>query len=347
MSIHVNITEEGIIKYIEAFNEALEFESSRFFSKDESNQLLHKSLLPAKIICYVSTQYGVGIEYISAATTSIETVRGSARVEDLFVQAPRRLRNIGPMFNVAATGFEISKLTLAGGFPFRLSAIDATVTFRDIRFSSDAPPWQRNVEYAEIYGERNEIKWSIDAAQNKAKDEVLSALFLKQQAKSREQDLHEYISNFHEKSVLLLGSYDTEGKKRLQAISDVIEKLGYEPILINHIPDFEDYDIPQKVTAVGAICRIVIIDDSSPSGHLSEVEICKNNRWVTVLLRHGGIGASWMTAGIALASNVILEKDYDCNVPEEAVSEAIDWAESKIKELKISLNSVYPWREES
>jgi hypothetical protein len=343
----VNITEEGIIKYIEAFNEALEEESSRFFPKDESNQLLHKSLLPAKIVCYVSTQYGVGIEYVSAATTSVESVRGSARVEDLFVQAPKRLWNIGPMFNIAAAGIEISKLTLAGGFPFRLSTNDATVTFREIRFSSDELSWERNVEYAEIYGDRNELKWSVEAAQNKAKDEVLSALFLKQQAKSREQDLHEYISNFQEKSVLLLGSYDPEGEKRLEAISNVIEKLGYEPILIKHIPDFEHYDISQKVTAVGAICRIVVIDDSSPSGHLSEVEICRNNRWVTVLLRHGGKGASWMTAAASLTSNVILEKDYDCNKPDVAVSKAIDWAESKIKELQITLNKMYPWREES
>jgi len=341
----VNITEEGIIKYIEAFNETLEEESSRFFSQDESNQLLHKSLLPAKIICYVSTQYGIGIEYISAETTSIETVRSSARVEDLFVQAPRKLSNIGPMFNIAAAGVEISKLTLAGGFPFRLTTNDATVTFREIRFSSDSPPWQRDIEYAEIYSERNAIKWSAEAAQNKAKDEVLSALFLKQQAENREQELHKFISNFHEKSVLLLGAYDLEGEQRLDAIKESIEQLGYEPILIKDIPDFEDYDINQKVTAVGAICRIVIIDDSSPSGHLSEVEICRNNRWVTVLLRDSGKGASWMTAGASFSSNVILEKDYDSNAPEIAVTEAINWAESKIKELKISLNEMYPWRE--
>ena len=49
--------------------------------------------------------------------------------------APKRLWNIGPMLNIAAAGIEISKLTLAGGFPFRLSTNDATVTFREIRFS--------------------------------------------------------------------------------------------------------------------------------------------------------------------------------------------------------------------
>ena len=340
----MNITEEGIIKYIEAFNKVLEEESSRFFPGDESNQLLHKSLLPAKIICYISTKYGIAFEYISAKTTTIETVRGGSRVEDLFVQAPKKLRNIGPMFNITAPGVEISKLTLAGGFPFRLLSNDATVTFCDIQFSSEFPLWKREVEYAEIYSDRSENKWSIEAAENKAKDEVLSAIFLKQQAKSREQNLYEYISNFHKKSVLLLGSYDFEGEKRLEGISSAIKKLGYEPILIKDIPDFEHYDISQKVIAVGAICRIVVIDDSLPSGHLSEVEICRNNRWVTVLLRHGGKGASWMTAGASLTSKVILEKNYDSNSPDAAVREAIDWAEKIIEELQISLNEMYPWR---
>jgi len=340
----VNVTETGIKKYIEAFNEALEKESNRFFTEEEANQLLHKSLLPAKIICYVSTQYGVGIEYIKSDTNTIETVRGSARIEDLFVQAPKKMKKIGPMFNIAASGAGFSGLTLAGGFPFRLTTSDSSVTFQDVRFSSDSPKWERNIDYAEIYSERNEVKWSVEAAQNKAKDEVLSALFLKQKAKNQKQTLHDYISNFHEKSVLLLGSYDTEGEKRLEAISKVIVDLGYEPILIKDIPDFEHYDIPQKVTAIGAICRVILIDDSSPSGHLSEVEICRNNRWVTVLLRQDGKGASWMTAGASITSSVILEKEYDYNKPELAVEEAMTWAENKIKDLKITLNSMYPWR---
>ena len=340
----MNITEAGIKKYIEAFNAALEEESNRFFTEEEANHLLHKSLLPAKIVCYVSTQYGVGIEYIKSENNTIETVRGSTRIEDLFVQAPKKIRKTGPMFNIAASGVGFSGLTLAGGFPFRLTTTDANVTFRDVRFSADSPKWERNVDYAEIYSERDEVRWSIEAAQNRAKDEVLSALFLKQKAENQKQKIDEYISNFHKKSVLLLGSYDTEGEKRLEAIAKVVSDLGYEPVLIKDIPDFEHYDIPQKVTAIGAICRIILIDDSSPSGHLSEVEICRNNRWITVLFRDKGKGASWMTAGASITSNVILEKEYDYKNPDSTVKEAVEWAENKIKELKIALNELYPWR---
>jgi len=340
----VNITEEGIRAYIDAFYTTLEEESGKFFSGDEANKLSHKSLLPAKIICYVSTQFGIGIEYISSNETTVETESGSARVEDLFVQAPNKLKNVGPMINVAASDIEITQLTLADKFPFRLASNEANVTFIDVRFSAEALSWKRDVEYAEIYGDREASKWSIEAAQNKARDEVLSALFFLQQAKNREQSLHDCISNFHQKSVLLLGSYDTEGKQRLTAIGQTIEALGYDPILIEDVPDIGPYDLLQKVTAIGAICKIILIDDSSPSGHLAEVEICRNNRWVTILLHNGGKSASWMTAGASFTSNVILEQDYDYKDPAKPVSDVMKWAEDKIKELEIKLSETYPWR---
>lgn len=342
-----NVTEEKIKEYVEVFHATIDEVSSRFFDAEQASNLFYKSLLPARIICYVSTQFGIAIEYVDASHTEIETIRSSRRVEDMFVQAPKSIRNIGPLLKIGADGIQVIGLSLTNGFPFRLSNFDANVKFRDVCFSVDGLGWKREVRYAEVYGNRSITAWSPLSAQNRAKDEVLAALFLERKAKEQKLSLHEYVTSFREKSVLLLGSYDNEGQKRLAAISESIIKVGYDPILIKDIPDFEHYDISQKVTVIGAISRFVIVDDSSPSGHLSEIEICKQNRWVTILLRLDGHGSSWMTAGVSNTSNVILEQSYDLSDPYIAISKSTQWAESRLKDLESTMNKIYPWRTKS
>lgn len=343
----MHVTEEDLRAYIEAFHQNLSAVSARFFGPNQARELFHNSLLPAKVTCYVSTQFGVAFEYTKAHTTTVATVRGSSLIEDLIVQAPNRLRSVGPMFKIGGSNIEIAGLTLADGFPFRLTDEKANVTFRDVRFFCDALDWTRDLEYAEVYGDRRLERWTLAQAENRAKDEVLAALFLAQQANTKSISIHEYVSSFQEKTVLVLGSYDEPGEQRLIAIASSLRKIGYEPLFIRDVPDFEHYDLPQKVTAIGVLSRFVVIDDSAPSGHLNEVEICRHNRWITILLRAHGRVASWMTAGAAYSSNVILEKEYDPNDPHAAVVEFAEWAEAKISEMKTSLNRLYPWRTSS
>lgn len=337
-----NVTEEEIKKYIKEFHRTLDEVASRFFSSEQSKHLLHRSLLPARIICYVSTQFGVAFEYIPASSISIETIRGSARAEDLLVRAPKKLRDVGPLFNIGGSNTEIAHLTLANGFPFRLSDRQANVILRDVRFK--AFNWVREVQYAEVYADRSASTWSMTAAQNRAKDEVLAALFLTRQAESKKLTLSDYISSSREKTVLVLGAYDDKGKRRLSNILKVLRDLGYEPVLVEEIPDFEHYDLSQKVVAIAALSRFIVIDDSSPSGHLTEIELCKQNRWVTILLRAYGHSASSMTRGASYFSKVILEKEYDPGDPTPAITESIKWAEDKLNELQVGLNKIYPWR---
>lgn len=343
----MNTTEDIVAHHVEELHRTLADVSGRFFSAEQSKRLLHNSLLPATIICYVSTQFGVGFEYSSAAETRIKTVRGSARVEDLFVQSPTRLRHVGPMFNIGGANVGIGRLTLADGFPFRLSREEASVNFWEVRFACEALKWEREVEYAEIYGDRRASRWSIEAAQSRAKDEILAALFLTQRAEKANKKLDEYVSSFRERTVLVLGAYDSAGENRLRSIAACLQELGYDPVLVKDIPDFEHYDLLQKVVAIGAVSRFIIIDDSSPSGHLNEFELCRSNRWVTLVLRADGVGSSWMTAGASIASNVILEARYDPSAPKPAIEEATKWAENRLSELKEKFNALYPWRLES
>lgn len=59
----MNVTEGQLIKYLEIFHKSLEETAKQFLPEDQFSNLLHLSLLPAKITGYVSTQYGIAIEY--------------------------------------------------------------------------------------------------------------------------------------------------------------------------------------------------------------------------------------------------------------------------------------------
>lgn len=343
----MNASEEMVRRYVETLHKTVREIGGRFFTPDRSKQLLHNSLVPARITCYVSTQFGVAFEYFPAPETTIETVRGSARVEDLIFKVPHPLRDVGPIFKVSASKIRFVGIGLADAFPLRLSTEEADITLQNVSLTYDTLRWKRHLYYAEIYGDRRASRWSLEAAHSRGKDEILAAIFLASRADKSDTKIEEYITSFRQKTVLVLGSYDDEGKRRLQSISAALKQVGYEPVLVEEIPDFEHYDLNQKVVAIGAVSRFIVIDDSTPSGHLTEVELCRTNRWVTVIFRAYARGASWMTAGASISSNVILEKSYDPASPQSAVEEATHWAETRLGELKNQLDDIYPWRMKS
>ena len=221
----------------------------------------------------------------------------------------------------------VFQLTLEGAFPFRLLGPNAAFRFGQVAFKIGQ--WQREVEYAEIFGKREAEFWSKEQAIARAKDEVLAALAQTKRADARHLTLPEYITKFKERTVLLLGDYDGGGLERLNKMADALTSRGYDPIMIKDLPDQPVQDLSQKVATVGSLARFVIVDDSTKSGHLVEVQLCRLHNWITVLLRKGGKGASWMTAGASITSNVILEQEYDETNLVESLAKAAQWAEER------------------
>jgi len=339
----MNITEDDLRSYLEVFLSTLQGTAAEFLPEDLQKRLLHLSLLPARVIGYVSTQFGVAIEYQPAEATVIDVRRGSARVEDLVAQAPTALRDIGPAYRTGGRRSRISDATLLDAFPFRLTRREADLTIADVTFR--AGEWTREIHYAEVFGDRSRDRWTKDKAVGSAKDEVLAALVEARRAEERQVSLSEYIARFKAKTVLVLGSYDADGIARLRAIAEALTRLGYDPLMIKDVPDVLHQALFQRVVAVGAVSRFIVIDDSSKSGHLLEVQQCMANFWVTVLLRAGGRGSSFMTAGLSNLSSVILEQPYDPASPEPALAEAAQWAEGKLTELQRAFDKkTYPWR---
>lgn len=338
----LNVSEDALRLYLETFVSTVEETASSFLPPDVKNNIVHLSVLPARIIGYVSTQYGVAFEYVRAETTTIEIKRGSSRVEDLLLQAPKRFRNTGPTFSVSAANIRMFGLSLEGSFPFRLTNSEASLVLGNVQIKLG--DWERRIDYAEIFGNRFLDNWSIEKAVGRAKDEVLAALVELNRSRERKVSLSDYIARYKEKTVLVLGDFEPAGKVRLRAIAEALSSLGYEPLLLDEIPDNPYQDLSQKVTAIGTIARFIMIDDTSRSGHLAEVPICRSNYWVTILLRAREMGSSWTTAGLSSTSNVILEKSYDPTVPLPAITEAVTWAEEKLKEIRTELSRTYPWR---
>jgi hypothetical protein len=338
----LNVTTEDLEAYIVAFIKCLEESAAKYLPTEVRPQLLHLAALPARITGYVSSQFGVAIEYVKAADTSIRIIRGSARVEDLLVPAPARCRDTGPTFRVAAQGVGFVGFSLEGAFPFRLMTAEASATFQDVAFMLGGHT--KRIEFAEVFGDRSASNWSVGKAESRAKDEVLAALVHVQQARSRQLPIAEYLNRFKDKAVLVLGSYEPEGNVRLEAIASALRAQGYDPVSIKDVPDHPHQDLSQKVVAIGAVARFIVVDDSTKSGHLTEVQLCRSNNWVTVLLRAHGVGASWMTAGASVASNVIRELAYDPEAPDPAIADAVGWAENKLRELEVQFSNTYPWR---
>jgi hypothetical protein len=338
----VNVTEDLLRRYIEQFNGTFLETAHAFLPKEVLELLLRYPLIRGNIIGYVSTQFGAGFEYLGQGLPDITIHRSSRRIEDLFTDAPKRVRKLQPLIEIPGSNVILAKVTTDGRFPFRLTSEQASVRLINVRFTAQG--WSRDVAYAELYGNRTAEFWSEVNAVRKAKDEILLAILDLKQAKKQSLPISEYLREFKQKAVLVLGDFSAEGRGRLKAIQDVLAELGYSPISLDQIPDDFNYDLQQKAITIGSVVRFVVIDDSSKSGHLVEFVHAQTNRWVTIVLRLEGSESSFMTHGVSSFSKVIRECTYSfANLP-EVLNESVQWAERTITEIQRAGMRTYPWR---
>ena len=111
-----NVRDENLREYLESFLDTLQSTANQYLKPEFHKRLLHLSYLPARIMGYVSTQFGTAIEYIPSDSTSIEIVLGSQRAEDLLFGAPKKIRNIGPAFSLGGSMCSMTNLSIEGAF---------------------------------------------------------------------------------------------------------------------------------------------------------------------------------------------------------------------------------------
>jgi hypothetical protein len=334
-----NVTEEQMEKYLCTFQDEYVRSVEQYVPEELRRRLLRYSLLPASVVGFVSTQLGAGYEY-RAGEPGINVERHSRRVEEIFVGGPPWLAKVGPMFAIGGSNIGIARLTLEGGFPFRFTDEAADVYFYEVRFK--AGTWQRDVLYAQLFANRLAEFWSEAEAIRRAKDEVLAAQLDLQQLAVLSVDLGTYLRTFKERTVLVLGDFN-RGRTRLEAIRDSLGAMGYNAVLLDEIPEEPSYDPRQKFQAVAPVCRFLIFEDSTPSGHIAEMVLGSQLDSIRVVLREGERKSTFMTQGMGLTSTVVREWSYTRENLDSILVEAVGWAESRVEELAKERQYVYPW----
>jgi hypothetical protein len=89
------------------------------------------------------------------------------------------------------------------------------------------------------------------------------------------------------KYVLIAGAYG-EHRPRLIRIKEKLKSLGFEGLVLDEYPDIEEQPLAEKMVTYASICRFVIVDDFAPSGHINELGICHERKFVTGVLRFRG-----------------------------------------------------------
>jgi hypothetical protein len=318
----MNATEDDVKNYVQEFHKAFYELSTKYFSQDYANRLPYNAFSNSQIMCYVSTKFGVAIEYIKQRNgrgRELKSKHSSARVEDMLIEAPASFRDTQPAFHITRGHYSFSNLHIKG-FPFRISNDAASVILENMYVSYESEGWQRYIEYAEIWGDRNSTRWSVDSARSLAKELVFAEIATLQFAYEDLGLLNSVVKDSQTNRVLILGSYSKEDEDRLREISKGVEKKGYKPVLIKDIPDFEASDIRAKVRTWASLCSFLIMDDSEASGHLVEFEMCRSNEWALLLMRAKGSSGTFMTRGASSNNSAIHEIEYDL----ENIQPAID-----------------------
>jgi hypothetical protein len=285
----VNVTGDDLRAYIEVFHQALAATASEHLPPGQERSLLrHAALLPASIKAYVSSTFGVAIEYEPAARMGIQVKDGTERIEDLLLGSPAWSRELAPLYTIDGAYRSLRRRPLTRGFPFRLASEKSSLTLQEVVVQIG--PWKRLVAYAEVYGTRDAAEWTVEKAHARATMEVLLALIHLKNAGERELTVGEYLAQYRDKVVLLFGGEDAAGSARLETIADAMRALQYEPVTMADIPPEPEHDPWEAMRAIGANARFAVIDASSESNrHLA---LCREQGWLAAPLAAAGMNAS-------------------------------------------------------
>jgi hypothetical protein len=341
-----NVSAVEFREYLRQFHRTYR-ETVELVPRQLRERLLRVRYLDVGLIGYVSTQYGAGFEYSREKPSgTIEYRLGSRPVEQLLFGTPPRL------VKAATTGIALDNAAHATlqdvGFsninPIRLAGQRTSVRLIDVHCEAPSLGWSRDIAYAELYGDRSRQFWSPLSAVERAKNEVLVALVdTNRAAAAGFVDIGQYLARFKARQVLVLGDYGTAGKVRLDSIVKRIRDIGYDPILLNEVPDEPSMDPQQKLVAIGAASRFIVIDDSSKSGHLVEIPHVLANRWITVILRLEGSEGTFMTKGVSATSSVVTERSYNTDDLQDVLKVGLEWAEQMRSNIVGTYESVFPW----
>lgn len=118
---------------------------------------------------------------------------------------------------------------------------------------------------------------------------------------------------------------------------------GYTYI-IKEQPDLLGESVMQKVLRYALSSRLVIIENTEPSGHLYEFpHIVKMAEMPTVVLQQKDKGATWMFEDLYQRMTNIKKIEYTNDNMEEQVDAGIKWAFDYLTQFGIYQKNTIPW----
>jgi hypothetical protein len=144
---------------------------------------------------------------------------------------------------------------------------------------------------------------------------------------------------------LIVGSYG-ERRERLKLIKEALVRVGLVGLILDEYPDIEEQTLTEKMVTYASICRFVIADDIAPSGHIKELDICHDLKFITAVLRPKGRASTAMQADISDEVSFIKGFDYEEDAElGQLVEQAAAWASEAVSLRSQSLNRKYSgWR---
>ena len=346
----MDVTLEDLKNYVRAYLDALDATALAHLPIEDVGALRSVSLLLLLTVrVYLSPGFGVAFEFQHAAANEevmlISAVEGSGPIEDVLFGSPEGYKHLQTVMpGKAGAGVVLADCGFNHVYPVRLAGRDSTVRLIEVDLSFES--WKRHIHYAELHGDSSAEKWTTTSALARALQEVLVAVTDASRAKKMGLSLSAYLLSVKAKTVLVLGDYKGDGAQRLSAICERLKQLDYQPVLVSEVDDFPAQSLSQKVTMIGGMCRFVIMDDSSPAGHMVELPIAQSNEWIMAIIRLDGKGGSVMTVGASITSNVISEFAYSNETLALTVEQAVQWAEETNTGLGRKFDQIYGWRKE-
>lgn len=145
-------------------------------------------------------------------------------------------------------------------------------------------------------------------------------------------------------SILILGKDTGSSFELLKKIQNHVEELGFYTYIIKEQPDVLGESIMQKVLRYGLSSRLVIIENTEPSGHLYEFpHIAKFAELTTLVLQKENTGATWMFEDLYQKLNNIKKIEYREDSLLEQIEAGINWGYDYLKQFGSYQQNNLPW----
>jgi hypothetical protein len=141
-----------------------------------------------------------------------------------------------------------------------------------------------------------------------------------------------------------LGKDTGESMELLKRIQTYLDNKGFYTYIIKEQPDLLGESVMQIVLRYALSSRLVIIENTEPSGHLYEFpHIVKMAEMPTVVLQQKDKGATWMFEDLYQRMANIKKIEYTNDNMEEQVDAGIKWAFDYLTQFGIYQKNTIPW----